>query len=399
MRIIAGPPVKGEDFMFRNRELVLAKQSLMDGTSLLVKGWRRIGKSSLLVETHSQLSGESNATPIYLDVQEISTISEFFTAFHNALPQNKQQRLRTLWEGARRMPGKLMDSIQRRIRSANAGGGGFEAGVEFEKDIKDYWEPLKVSVEALAREHLDAGTRIILLIDELPFFLENMYRRTDNIDDIRLVLATLRAWRNAGLAMAIAGSVSIEAFLEDLQIEGLVINDLTRIDLQPLSRDEATALVETLAKVAGLEAWNDESTAALLDELPDHFPFFIQTAMNFLRAEPHSTPEVIAEVFENQVHPQIFASFYQQFDERLERRFEEELRKTAEAVLNEMAKRADGKITNAEIKALCDAAGQDPLRVTRRLELAEFIRTDLKASGYRLVQNLLRTWRQARGGA
>lgn len=399
MRIIAGPPVKGDDFMFRNRELNLAKGSLLDGTSLLVKGWRRIGKSSLLVETHRQLSGERNAIPLYLDVQEITTISEFFTAFHNALPQNKQQRLRALWDGTRRMPGKLMDAIQRRIRSASAGGGGFEAGVEFEKDIKDYWEPLKVSVETLAREHLDGGTRIILLIDELPFFLENMYRKTGSIDDIRLVLATLRAWRNAGLAMAIAGSVSIEAFLEDLQIEGLVINDLTRIDLQPLGRDEATALVETLAKVAELDAWNAASTTALLDELPDHFPFFIQTAMNFIRAEGRSTPDVIAEIFENQVHPQIFASFYQQFDERLERRFEGDLRKTAEAVLNEMAKRADGKITNVDIKAICDAAGQDPLKVTRRLELAEFIRTDLKASGYRLVQNLLRTWRQARGGA
>lgn len=399
MRIIAGPPVKGDDFMFRTRELNLAKRSLLDGTSLLVKGWRRIGKSSLLVESHRQLSGERNAIPLYLDVQEITTISEFFTAFHNALPQNKQQRLRALWDGTRRMPGKLMDAIQRRIRSASAGGGGFEAGVEFENDIKDYWEPLKASVETLAREHIDGGTRIILLIDELPFFLENMNRKTGSIDDIRLVLATLRAWRNAGLAMAIAGSVSIEAFLEDLQIEGLVINDLTRIDLQPLSRDEATALVETLAKVAELDAWNEASTIALLEELPDHFPFFIQTAMNFIRAEGRSTPDVIAEIFENQVHPQIFASFYQQFDERLERRFEGDLRKTAEAVLNEMAKRPNGKITNVDIKAICDAAGQDPLKVTRRLELAEFIRTDLKASGYRLVQNLLRTWRQARGGA
>ena len=109
MRIIAGPPVKGDDFMFRNRELVLAKRSLLDGTSLLVKGWRRIGKSSLLVETHRQLSGERGATPLYLDVQELTTISEFFTAFLNALPQNKLQRLRALWDGARRMPGRLMD--------------------------------------------------------------------------------------------------------------------------------------------------------------------------------------------------------------------------------------------------------------------------------------------------
>lgn len=398
MRIVAGPPVKGVDFMFRTREVRLAKRSLLDGSSLLIKGWRRIGKSSLLVEARRQLDEEGGATCLYIDVQELQSISEFFTAFLNALPQNKLQQLRGFWDGAKRLPGKLMDAIQRRIRSANAGGGGFEAGIEFEKDIRDYWEPLKTSVEMLAREHLAAGTRLVLLVDELPFFLENMHRKTRNADDIRLVLATLRAWRNAGLAMAIAGSVSIEAFLEDLKIEGLVINDLTRIDLQPLGDAEAIEFTETLARVAGLRDWNAESTRALLDELPDHFPFFIQTAMNFLRAEERSTPDIIAEIFENQVQPQIFASFYQQFDERLERRFDSDMRKVAEAILNEMASRGNGKITNAEISAICEAAGQDPLPVTRRLELAEFIRTDLKSSGFRLVQNLLKTWRRARGG-
>ncbi len=61
MRIVAGPPVKGQDFMFRNREVRLATTSLGDGTSLLVKGWRRIGKSSLLVETRRQLEESKRA--------------------------------------------------------------------------------------------------------------------------------------------------------------------------------------------------------------------------------------------------------------------------------------------------------------------------------------------------
>lgn len=53
-----------------------------------------------------------------------------------------------------------------------------------------------------------------------------------------------------------------------------------------------------------------------------------------------------------------------------------------------MASREDGKITNAEISAICEAAGQDPLPVTRRLKLAEFIRTDLKSSGSRPTTRL-----------
>lgn len=398
MRIIAGSPVKGDDFRYRERELSLAVQSLTDGTSLLVKGWRRIGKSSLLLETQRQLALTKTLTPLYLDVQELTSLSEFFAAFMNALPATKVQQLQKVWAGAKRIPSQVMNAVQRRIRSASAGGGGLEGSVEFDKDIRDYWEPLKTSVEALAKDQLAAGARLILLLDELPFFLENMYRKTKNVDDIRLVLATLRAWRNAGLTMAIAGSVSIEAFLEDLEIEGLVINDLTRLELQPLRRDQAEELVVTLASIAGLKTWDTAATDQLLGELPDHYPFFIQTAMNFLRADGGTSPEAIEEVFENQIHPQIFASFYQQFDERLERRFSGGERTAALAVLNVMAGKDDGKLTNLEIDAICTATGQESLAIKRRLELAEFIRTDIKASGYRLVQNLLRHWRRARGG-
>lgn len=399
MRIIAGPPVKGDDFMFREREVALARQSLIDGTSLLIKGWRRIGKSSLLVETARRLADEKNVTPIYLDVQEQKTLSEFFSELMRSLPQNETQRLKTLWGGAKRLPGRLLDGIQRRLKKGSIGAGGVEAGVEFNQDIRDYWEPLKESVAALAKEHIEKGDRIVLLIDELPFFLQNLHRETGDTNEIRMVLAALRTWRNAGLAMAIAGSVSIEAFLEELAIEGLVINDLVRVDLKPLTRAEAETLVAELAKIAKLDKWNEVATNAVLGELPDHYPFFIQSAMNFIRADGRSDPDAIAEVFENSVHPQIFASFYQQFDERLEVRFPGDLRIAAEAALNGMAKSGPDGLTVADIDNIAKDKKVDGLVLRRRLELAEFIRQDIKTSRYRLVQNLLRKWRAARGGA
>lgn len=398
MRIIAGPPVSGADFKFRATELALATQSLTDGTSLLVKGWRRIGKSSLLVETSRVLAEAPATTPIYLDVQDMKSLSEFFSGFLRALPADRVQWLRKQWDAARLIPGRIADAVQRRVRKVSAGGGGVQGGLELDASVREYWEPLKESVERLAREQLAQGNRIILLVDELPFFLENMHRQNKNVDDIRIILATLRAWRNAGLTMAIAGSVSIQLFLEDLEIEGLVINDLQHINLQPLAQIEAETLVAQLAGIAKLDGWTPASTAALLAELPDHFPFFIQTAMNQLRASGSSTPEQIADVAENSLQQQLFATFYQQFDERLARRFEPEIRGAAEAVLNAMAKDPEGKISNATIDALCEPLGQDPLAVKRRLELAEFVRGDSRAGGYRLVQNLLKTWRAARGG-
>jgi AAA+ ATPase superfamily predicted ATPase len=54
--------------MFRARELRLATASLRDGISLLVEGWRRIGKSSLVVETHRPLDKGGRTVPILIDV-------------------------------------------------------------------------------------------------------------------------------------------------------------------------------------------------------------------------------------------------------------------------------------------------------------------------------------------
>ncbi|MCP4099358.1 MAG: hypothetical protein GY748_24300 [Planctomycetaceae bacterium] len=385
--------------MFREKDVLLACQSLTDGSSLLVKGWRRIGKSSLLTETARLLNEENkNVIAIVVDVQDLVSMSEFLSKVIGALPKDKSQQLYAAMGAAKQIPGKVMNAIQNRIRSIGGSGGGVEANVEFNKNVTDYWEPLKTSFEALAKQSQAKGERIILMIDELPFFLENLYRQSKNVDNIRTVLATLRSWRTAGLSMAIAGSVSIEAFLEDLKIEGLVLNDLIRLDLRPLKRAEAETFTETLAKVGNIEDWNDEATKTLLDQLPDHFPFFIQSAMNFLRVEDNSTTDTINEVFENQIYPQIFASFFQQFDERLDRRFSKEKRKAAVDVLNEMSATHEGCLTVNEIEAICEARSQDPLQIMRRLELAEFIRSDLKKKGYKLAQNLLKTWRTARGG-
>lgn len=398
MRIIVGPPVRGDNFMFREREVAFAKQSLADGTSLLVKGWRRIGKSSLLEETSRLLNEEKIATSIVLDVQDLKSISELFVELLKELPQENAQVLRVYWGKAKQLPNNFMNAIQKRIRSAKGGAAGVEAGVEFDETVRDYWDPLKDSVEALAKKSLAEGQRIVLMIDELPFFLENLYRQTGNVDDVRLVLATLRAWRSAGLTMAIAGSVSIEAFLEDVGVEGLVINDLVRLDLKPLKPKEAEAFVETLADVAGMKGWNGVATNTLLSQLPDHFPFFIQNAMNTLRVETGFDDDTITEAFETQIYPQLFAAFFQQFDERLDNRFQKDERKAAVAVLNAMAKSEGARLDVPDINGICEAENADPLKVTRRLELAEFISVDVRNSGYKLAQNLLITWRNARGG-
>ncbi len=71
--------------------------------------------------------------------------------------------------------------------------------------------------------------------------------------------------------MAIAGSISIDQLLEDLDIS-TVLNDVQRLELHPFTRPEAEALLQSLAATQGLKSWTGETIGHVLDRLDDLFP-------------------------------------------------------------------------------------------------------------------------------
>src|SRR5579862_6814261 len=163
MRNRSGPPVVGDDFMFRERELNFAERALLDGNSVLLFGLRRIGKTSLLLETKRRIELHGKAECCFIDVQDKESASEFFLALLNSLPDGVNSALERWIGKAQTIPNSLWVAIQKRIRSGSVAG----ASIEFDEHIVDYWQPLANAIEQTIPL---LPKPVIFLIDELPFF-------------------------------------------------------------------------------------------------------------------------------------------------------------------------------------------------------------------------------------
>ena len=278
MRNRSGPPVSGDDFAFRDREVAYAEKMLLDGNSVLVFGLRRLGKTSVLQEVKRRIESTGRGHCCLLDVQDMDSASQFFLALLNALPREAEQSLGAWFARAKVLPNRLWSTIQKRVRKGSFGG----ASVELEKDLVDYWQPLAEAVEQTVPT-LDKP--VIFLIDELPFFIENLRDKGEKVALVNQLLATLRAWRNAGIPMAIAGSISIDQLLEEFGLSNLLLNNVARLELHPLSRPEAEELLARLVAAEGLRGWAPETPGLVLDRLDDLFPFFVQCAFSHLRVQ------------------------------------------------------------------------------------------------------------------
>ena len=122
MRNLAGPPVSGDNFLFRERELRYVQQALIDGNSLSLFGLRRIGKTSLMHEVKRRIEQSENAYCCMLDVQDVDSASRFFLDLMNALPTDAKSISNTWMSKAKTMPARVLSTIQRTINKGGAGG-------------------------------------------------------------------------------------------------------------------------------------------------------------------------------------------------------------------------------------------------------------------------------------
>ena len=389
MRNISGPAVWGDDFRFRERELKYAQTALLDGNSLLVLGLRRIGKSSFLLELRRRFEESGTAVPCLIDVQDRNTAMAFWDEILRHLPEDVVNRFEKAIATSKTIPSRIADRMRRILHRV----GGYGVEVEMNQAVIDYWRPLSDALEA---ELAKAEPRVVILIDELPFFIENLIENDYPKSAVNELLATLRSWRNRQIPLVLAGSISIDALLESLELSGMLMNNVGRVNLKPLTRAQSHQLLQELVASAKLTNWTEETYDHVLDRLDDTFPYFVQCAFQHLRVEDRGDTTYIDEVFRDEIDPELKRAFFSQFDERLEKRFPEELRANAARVLDQMAIDADGQISLAPMRELCVDLDDVSLLI-RRLEMAEFIVESSTPQHFAFPFQFLCRWRQSRG--
>ena len=133
-----------------------------------------------------------------------------------------------------------------------------------------------------------------------------------------MVLSSLKAWRNKGLPMAIAGSLNLHQQLDILGISRKLLSGLNTMKLMPFNQQASEELITRLLKGKRHDWWTTAITEKLLDLMPDHVPFFIQYAFNVVVIAACKTPESLEQVYHNEIMPGLFTDFVYQFEERLQ---------------------------------------------------------------------------------
>jgi hypothetical protein len=381
-----GNPVTGAYYWPRTDITVPIVEALRAGESVKLFGLRRAGKSSVMLEVESALKA-CGLKPVYVDVQGHDRIDKLVTSLLAALPET---------EAVRKLAGALSPAranqaieLWHRVRG---------------NQPQEPLSPTAVLQQIeLVRGNLTTvlaqqNGSIILMIDELPFLIDNMLKRGVKEADVNAFLATLRSWRQDGrVPMLLSGSVGLSWLIRERGIAREHFNDLIKgLTPPPLKDDDARAMFRALAMEANCTWLTSDILDVVLQELAATYPSFIQFAFGRLQDHKVRTIEDVRRIFVSHIRPSLDEDFYAQFDTRINR-FAADDKAMARDVLRCVDKAGNVPAKLADIdRALGSDAVADRDDLLSILIDDGFLTVDTRAQTASFSSPLVRTWWQSK---
>ena len=255
-----GPPVEGDDFFGREKEIQKANKLLDSSHSLLLSAPRRIGKSSLAKRLIEEKKNQGWKC-VYIDLEETTTEDGFLNLVIEAFCKNG------IWKQVAEGMSKGLASVLESIEKISLG------PVQFNFAKKEDQEDLYKNLKELIRHDEDT----FIVVDELTLFLTILSKGEDGVEKVAFILNWLRSLRQVSrtkVRWLFCGSVGLRNFTSAMNL-GYTVNDLTEFSLDELSRDEAAGLLTELCKSENIEM-SDELVEYTLNKLYWNIPYFIQ---------------------------------------------------------------------------------------------------------------------------
>ena len=328
MKRHVGNPVSGEYFWPRPDLLDLMIDSIHNRKeSQKLFGLRRIGKSSLMLECAQKLE-ELGWITVKVNAEDFGGVDSLFTELLAKLKDTSlSARLANLFEQNKSLPKQLADIAVSILKPGNA------TSSQDLTTIKLYWSGLA----AIIGDAIKASDKpVVLFLDELPFMLKNMVDRGAKREELEILLAGLRSWRQDDrLVMVLSGSLGLGWVMREQHLPSVLFNNLNPVIITPLSYEEARAMVNGILTCEPTSWWTDEITEELLENLSRHafYPIFIQVAFDKIKQAKATTPEDIARIFKEKIEPDFISNFYKQFKDRL-KRYDEPTQQGIHALFN-----------------------------------------------------------------
>jgi uncharacterized protein len=234
---------------------------------MLIVAPRRVGKTSLMI--YLKDNPKDNYTFLYMIIESINSENEFFRRIVNKVIKTtfvkNSQKLLTLLE-------KHKPTIKK------VGLDGVEFGVSEEHN---YHEMLIRILQSTASEN----AKLIIMLDEFPQTLENIIEDDGEIAG-KHFLHSNRELRhdielNENVQFIYAGSIGLENIVGKLNATK-TINDLSRLKIPPLEKEEAKQLIGLLLKNVWITL-AEPLIDYILNKIEWLIPFYIQLIINELK--------------------------------------------------------------------------------------------------------------------
>ena len=367
-----GPPVEGEDFFGREKEIRKANKLLDSNHSLLLSAPRRIGKSSLA----KRLIGEKQQQGwkcVYIDLEETTTEEGFLRLVIESFKKNGIWK--QLTEGMSKGVATLLDRIEKVTI-----GGVVDLNIGKREEQEDLYKNLKELIKH------DEDTFIV--VDELTLFLGILNKSENGAEKVAFILNWLRSLRQVSktnVRWLFCGSVGLRNFTSAMNL-GYTINDLMEFGLGELSREEAEGLLSGLCKSEDMEM-GEELINYTLDKLHWNIPYFIQVIFSKLAEEYED--EVRKESIDIAYNKLCSENYLSTWSERLSEYREFEV--PARQILKSLSTQPAGMERDAMLNILM--TGQDASKVEEIDYLLSKVLEMLENDGYILKMDSIRAFR------
>lgn len=367
-----GPPVEGEDFFGREKEIRKANRLLDSNHSLLLSAPRRIGKSSLakrLIEEKKQQGWKC----VYIDLEETTTEEGFLRLVIEAFLKNG------IWKQFTEGMSKGLTSVLDRIEKVTIGG-----VVDFKIGKREEQEDLYKNLKDLIKHDEDT----FIVVDELTLFLGILNKSENGAERVAFILNWLRSLRQVSktnVRWLFCGSVGLRNFTSAMNL-GYTINDLMEFGLGELTGEEAEGLLSGLCRSEDIEM-SEELINYTLDKLHWNIPYFIQVIFSKLAEEYED--EVTKESVDIAYNKLCSENFLSTWSERLAEYGEYEV--PARQILKSLSTQPAGMERDTMLNILM--TGQDVSKVEEVDYMLSKVLEMLENDGYILKMDSIRTFR------
>jgi hypothetical protein len=334
--------VMEEEFIGRKGTLSILEEQVTSRRSCHLRAPRRYGKSSLMGRLAAKLD-----TAVMLELSDVGSLQGFLKMLLRSCMRH--EAVRSILLGLPTYRSWAYETDQGRFFN------GFNtafAALTQEISPSKLKELIHETMTALA----DNG--VILLVDEFSLFLRDMHERAT--EDLMVFLDRFRSLRTRTqnpLVAVFAGSAGLSTYIE-LYGMHTQFDDLTPVDLPPVTTAEASLLAEEL--FYGMEKVPSPETLGCLVALTGHddsVPYFVQALASYTAEQAGQRKEIKVTDVNNAYYDRLLGptgnNFFRDFILR-ERAYPDDYRKCASPILKKLSQ-TDGVVAEAELQTLCKA--------------------------------------------